>query len=341
LAATLKRIRDRGASDFYEGETAHRFAAAMKENGGLITLEDLKNYKVAERKPLTGSYHGFDIITSPPPSSGGIGLLQIAGMLDGTDYEKAGAGSAAVIHYVAECERRYYADRSRFLGDPDFAHVPVKQLLDPKYLASRRATIDPQRATPVDQIQPGDIEMHESSETTHYNVVDAEGNAVAVTYTLNNGYGSAVTVPGLGFLLNDEMDDFAAKPGEPNMFGLVQGEANAIQPRKRPLSSMMPTIVTRNGKLFMALGAPGGSRIITAVTEVFLNVVDFHMNAQDAADWPRFHDQWRPDKLECENGISPDTVAILRRMGHNAVEAKPRERARVEVIVNEDGWLQG
>jgi len=341
LATTLKRIRERGASDFYEGETAHRFAAAMKENGGLITLQDLQNYKVADRKPLTGSYRGFDIITSPPPSSGGIGLLQIAGMLDGTGYEKAGAGSAAVIHYVAECERRYYADRSRFLGDPDFVHVPVKQLLDPKYLATRRASIDPQRATPADQIQPGAIEMHESSETTHFDVVDEQGNAVAVTYTLNNGYGSAVTLPGLGFLLNDEMDDFAAKPGVPNMFHLVQGEANAIQPGKRPLSSMMPTIVTRDGKLFMALGAPGGSRIITAVTEVFLNVVDFHMNAQDAVDWPRFHDQWQPDKLECEYGISPDTIAILRRMGHNAVEANPRERARVELIMNDDGWLQG
>ena len=339
LAATLKRIRDRGARDFYEGETARRLAAAMKANGGLITLQDLKNYNVVERKPLTGSYHGYDIITSPPPSSGGIGLLQITGMLDGTGYENAGAGSAAVIHYVAECERRYYADRSRFFGDPDFTRVPVKQLLDPAYLASRRATIDPNRATPLDQIQPGAIDMHESSETTHYNVVDAEGNAVAVTYTLNNSYGSGVTAAGLGFLLNDEMDDFASKPGEPNMFGLVQGEANAIQPGKRPLSSMMPTIVLRGGKLFMALGAPGGSHIITAVTEVFLNVVDFHMNPQDANDWPRFHDQWRPDRLEVERGTSPDTIAILRRMGHNVEPAKAG--ARVEAILVQDGWLQG
>ncbi len=341
LAATLTRIRDRGANDFYEGETAHKLAAAMKENGGLITLDDLHNYKAEERKPLTGSYHGYEIITSPPPSSGGLGLLQITAMLDGTGYEKAGAGSAAAIHYVAECERRYFADRSEFMGDPDFYKNPIKQLLDPAYIASRRATIDPKRATPSDEIKHGDIKVHESTETTHYSIVDAAGNAVAVTYTLNAGYGNGITVPGLGFLLNDEMDDFASKPGEPNMFGLVQGESNAIQPGKRPLSSMMPTIAVKDGKLAMVLGAPGGSRIITAVTEVFLNIVDFHMGPQDANDWPRFHHQWRPDRLELQPGISPDTVAILKQMGHNVDFAKPLEGAKVEAVFVENGWLAG
>lgn len=340
LAATLRRIRDDGADEFYKGETARRLAAAMKENGGLITLEDLAAYKVVERKPLTGSYHGYDIITSPPPSSGGIGMLQILGMLEGSGYEKSGAGSAAAIHYVAECERRFYADRSEFMGDPDFFKNPVKQLLDPEYIASRRATIEPARATSSDEVKPGDNKIHESTETTHYSIVDADGNAVAVTYTLNGGYGCGVTAPGLGFLLNNEMDDFASKPGEPNMFGLVQGEANAIQPGKRPLSSMMPTIVTKNGKLFLTIGAPGGSRITTGVTEVFLNIVDFHMNPQDANDWPRFHHQWRPDKLYVEPGVSPDTVAMLKHMGYT-VEPATGGVARVEVIASQNGWLEG
>jgi len=340
LAATLKRIRDQGARDFYEGETAQRLAAAMKTNGGLITLEDLKNYKVVERQPLTGSYHGYNIIAAPPPSSGGIGMLQILGMLEGSGYEQSGAGSATAIHYVAECERRFYADRSEFMGDPDFFKNPVRQLLDPAYIASRRATIDPHHATSSDQVKAGNINMHESTETTHYNIVDAEGNAVAVTYTLNGSYGSGVTAPSLGFLLNNEMDDFAAKPGEPNMFGLVQGEANAIQPGKRPLSSMTPAIVMKDGKLFMVIGAPGGSRIPTGVTEVFLNVVDFHLNPQEANDWPRFHHQWRPDKLYVERGTSPDTIALLKQIGH-MVEPAAGGVARVEAIVLENGWLEG
>ncbi len=339
LAATLKRIRDFGARDFYEGETAHLIAAAMKENGGLITLEDLKNYKAVERAPLTGAYHGYNIITSPPPSSGGIGLLQMLAMLDGSGYEKGGAGSAAVIHYVAECERRFYADRSEFMGDPDFYKNPLKQLLDPAYIRSRRATIDPEHATPSDEVKPGGGMIHESTETTHFSVVDADGNAVAATYTLNGGYGCGVTVPGAGFLLNNEMDDFAAKPGQPNMFGLVQGESNAIQPGKRPLSCMMPTILTKGDKLFMTIGAPGGSRIITGVMEVLLNVVDFHMNPQDANDWPRFHHQWRPDKLYLERGTSPDTIALLKKMGY-AVEPTGGV-AHVEEIVIQNGWLEG
>jgi len=342
LAATLARIRDQGASDFYTGETAQKLAAAMAANGGLITLADLQSYQASEREPLRGHYHGDEIITAPPPSAGGVGLLQMLAMLDGSGYEKTGPGSAASIHYVAEVMRRFYADRSEYFGDPDFAPVPVGKLLDPRYIASRRASIDPAHATPSSQIRPGVLSAHESTQTTHFNIVDAEGNAVAVTYTLNNGFGSGVTVPGLGFLLNDEMDDFAAKPGTENLFHLIQGEANAIQPGKRPVSSMTPTIVTRDGKFFLALGAPGGSRIINGVLQVLLNVVDFHMNAQDAVDWPRFHHQWMPDVLYVEKGISPDTIALLRSMGHDVSQLDPAAGvARVEAILNEGGWLQG
>jgi len=343
LAATLRRIRDHGASDFYEGQTARQLAAAMASHGGLITLQDLKKYQARETQPLHGHYRGYEIITAPPPSAGGVGLLQMLGMLEGSGYEKTGAGSAASIHYVAEAMRRFYADRSAYFGDPDFYKVPISKLLDPEYIAARRDTIDPLHATPSSELQPGVLSAHESTETTHFNVVDSEGNAVAVTYTLNNGYGSGVTVPGLGFLLNDEMDDFAAKPGSANLFHLIQGESNAIQPGKRPVSSMTPTIVLRDGKLFLMLGAPGGSRIINGVLQVLLNVVDFHMNVQDAVDWPRFHHQWMPDVLYVEKGISPDTVKILRDMGHNVspLEGTSPVVARVEAILSDGGWLLG
>ncbi len=341
LARTLTRIAQNGAREFYEGETAQKFAQEMARNGGLITLSDLKNYAAVERTPLTGSYRGYEIITAPPPSSGGIGILQMLGMLEGSGYEKSGAGSAASIHYVAEVMRRYFADRSEYLGDPDFAKIPLAGLLDPAYINKRRESIDPNRATPSAQVLPGHPAGAEGTETTHYNVVDAEGNAVAVTYTLNNGYGNGITVPGLGFLLNDEMDDFASKPGSPNGFGLVQGEANAIQPGKRPLSAMTPTILTRDGKFFLALGAPGGPRIITAVLQVILNVVDFKMNIQDAIDFPRFHHQWQPDQLYLERGISPDTVALLRGMGHDVDYSPGVVLAQVEAILNDGAWLEG
>jgi gamma-glutamyltranspeptidase / glutathione hydrolase len=341
LARTLERIAKSGAKDFYEGETAHRLAAAMVKHGGLITLGDLKDYTAVERKPLTGTYRNYQIVTSPPPSSGGVGILQMLGMLEGSGYEKTGAGSAASIHYVAETMRRFFADRSQYMGDPDFVKVPVAGLLDPTYIAKRRSTIDPDRATPSSELGAGHPAGGESTETTHFDVVDTDGNAVSVTYTLNDGYGSGVTVPGLGFLLNNEMDDFAAKPGAPNMFRLIQGEANAIQPGKRPVSSMVPTMVLRDGKLFMVVGSPGGSHIITAVLQVFLNVVDFGMNAQDAVDAPRFHHQWLPDKLYLEKGFSPDTAALLRARGYDVDYEAAQVPACVEAIVNDDGWLQG
>jgi len=341
LAHTLELISKGGAKEFYEGEIARKFAAEEAKNGGLITLSDLKNMTAVERKPILGKYKGYDVITAPPPSSGGVGVLQIMGMLEGSGYEKTGAGSAASIQYVTETMRRYYADRNEYMGDPDFVKNPLAGLLDPAYIQKRRSTITPGHATPSDQINPGHPKGSESTETTHFNVVDAEGNAVAVTYTLNGGYGSGVTVPGLGFLLNNEMDDFSAKPGEPNMFGLVQGEANAIAPGKRPLSSMTPTMLAKDGKLFMVVGAPGGARIITGVTEVLLNVVDFGMNAQDAVDFPRFHHQWKPDKLYLEKGISPDTANLLRGMGYDVDQGPNVSVARVEAIVVDKGWLQG
>ncbi len=339
LARTLARIQRRGARDFYEGETARRLAAEMKAHGGLITLSDLGNYEVVERRPLTGRYRGYEIITAPPPSSGGVGLLEMLGMLEGSGYAKSGAGSAATIHYVAEVMRRFYADRSEYLADPGYYDVPVARLLDKNYLRVRRRSINPMRASTSEEIGPGCFPSKESSETTHISIVDAEGNAVALTYTINGSFGSGVTVPGLGFLLNNEMDDFSAQPGKPNMYGLVQGEANAIEAGKRPLSSMTPTILLRDGKLFLVLGAPGGARIITGVLQIILNVVDFKMNIQDAVDRPRFHHQWKPDRLLLEDGFSPDTVSLLRARGHRV--AFTASVARVEAILASDGWLEG
>ena len=344
LARTLERIAHQGAKDFYEGETARIIAREMEKNGGLITLEDLREYQAVERRPLEGDYKGYHVITSPLPSSGGVGILQMLGMLNGSGYEKTGAGSSTTYHYLAEVMRRFYADRNKYLGDPDFVKNPLAALLDPAYIRQRRQSIDPIQATPSDQLGPGlpaGSAGNESTETTHYTIVDEQGNVVAVTYTLNAGYGSAVTVPGAGFLLNDEMDDFAAKPGSPNLFGLVQGEANAIAPGKRPLSSMVPTIVLKNGKPFLALGAPGGSRIITAVLQVMVNVIDFGMNVQDAIDFPRVHHQGTPDRLDIERGISPDTIALLKKAGYHIEEAKPVVIARVEGILIDGGWLQG
>src|SRR5262245_12865560 len=341
LARTLQRIARIGPSEFYEGETASRLAEEMTRHGGLISLADLKDYRAIERVPLQGRYKDYTVITAPPSSSGGIALLEMLGILEGTRYEEGGSGSAASIHYLAEAMRRAYADRNEYIGDPDFIRVPIAGLLDPAYLAKLRSTIDPVRATPSSEVRPGRPAGTEQMNTTHYSVVDAEGNAVAVTYTLNGGYGNGITVPGLGFLLNNEMDDFASKPGSPNMYGLVQGESNAIAPGKRPLSSMTPTILVRDGRLFMTVGAPGGSRISTAVLQVILNVVDFGMNVQDAIDAPRVHHQWQPDRLSLERGISPDTVALLKSRGYDVDYSAGVVLAQVAAIVSDGGWLQG
>lgn len=339
LAATLDRIGRQGAQDFYQGEIARRLAEASHAHGGEITLEDLRSYKVHERKPLEGDYKGYRIITAPPPSSGGVAILEMLAMLEGTGYEKAGAGSAASSHYLAEVMRRAYADRASYLGDPDFSKIPVSGLLNRKYAASLRASIHPDHATPSDTLGAGRPAAYESGETTHFSVIDSAGTIVALTYTINGWWGNGVTVPGLGFLLNNEMDDFAAKPGEPNAFGLVQGEPNAIQPFKRPLSSMTPTIVLRDGKPYLVLGAPGGARIITGVLQVLLNVVDFGLTVQEAVDQPRLHHQWKPDKLYLERGFSPDTKALLEKRGHVLEEVDTV--ARTEAILIGNGWLQG
>ncbi|MGC2661433.1 MAG: gamma-glutamyltransferase [Bryobacteraceae bacterium] len=346
LADTLQRIATSGAKDFYDGETARKLAAAMETNHGLITLADLKAYKAIGRKPLEGTYENFHIITGPPPSAGGVGLLQMMGMLAGTHYDSEGPDSAKAVHYEAEAMRRFYADRSEYLGDPAFYNVPVSALLDPAYIAKRRSTIDPNHETPSDAVEPGlprsesaHLYGTESNQTTHYDIVDVHGNAVAVTYTLNGGFGNGITVPGLGFLLNNEMDDFVAKPGSPNMFGLVGGEANAIAPGKRPVSSMTPTIITHGGKVFMVVGAPGGSRITTGVMEVILDVIDFHMNPQDAVDLPRFHEQWRPDFLYLQRGFNPVAAKELEEMGY---QIRPIDGvARVVALVDDNGTLEG
>src|SRR5579862_1148454 len=341
LAQTLERIRNEGSKDFYEGETARLLVADMEAHGGLITLDDLKNYKAFERQPITGTYKGYTIIGAPPPSSGGVGVLQMLGMLEGSGYEKHGAGSAASVHYMAETMRRYFADRSEYMGDPEFYPVPVSKLLDPKYIQERGRSIDPLRATPSSSVHPGKMAPSgESNETTHYSVVDSEGNAVAVTYTLNGGYGSGVTVAKLGIVLNNEMDDFAAKPGEANMYGLIQGEANSVQPRKAPLSSMTPTIVLRDGKLYLVVGSPGGPTIINTVLEVNVNVLDFGMNIAEAVDQPRFHHQWFPDQLIVEKSFSPDTILELLRTEGHAVKVISGQ-GQVAAILVDGEWITG
>jgi gamma-glutamyltranspeptidase/glutathione hydrolase len=317
LARTLRRIAEGGADAFYRGALARELSAALRKHGGLITEEDLRRYQVKLREPLTGSYRRYEILTAPPPSSGGVALLEILNILEPTSYQDAGHGSAGSIHWMAEAIRRAFADRSEFLGDPDFSRVPVRGLTDKAYAARLRESIDTRAATPSDRVRPGDPAPYESPETTHYSIVDADGNAVACTTTLNGGFGSGVTAEGLGFLLNNEMDDFTAAPGVPNNFGLIQGSANDIRSGKRPLSSMSPTILTRDGKLFLVVGSPGGPRIITTVLQVLTNVIDFGMNIQQSVDAPRFHHQWLPDQLLVERiGFSPDTLDLLRRRGH-------------------------
>ncbi len=340
LAGTLARLRAKGPDEFYEGRTARLIGEDMARNGGLITLADLKAYKIVERRPLAGTYRGYGILSAPPPSSGGAGIVQMLNMLEGSGFAGEGAGSASAIHYMAEVMRRFFADRAEFFGDTDFVDVPVRGLVEKKYALERRASIDRDRATPSARISAGGPAAAESRETTHYSIVDKAGNAVAVTYTLNGSFGSGVTARGTGVLLNNEMDDFTAKPGAPNHFGLLQSEKNAIEPGKRPLSAMTPTIVTRDGKPFLVVGAAGGPRIISVVLQVITNVIDFEMNLQQAVDFPRFHHQWMPDELRMEDhGFSPDTVGLLRERGHKVVFLEPI--ARLMAIQVDGEWLLG
>ena len=329
LARTLERIAA-NPDDFYHGSLARDLAASMQKSGGLITSDDLAHYEVKEREPVRGNYRGYDIISAPPPSSGGTVLIEALNILEGFDLAKMENRSAESVHFTVEAFRRAFFDRAEFMGDPDFARIPVAQLVDKKYAAAWRDSIDPAHASPSKELKrPGifsELERyasthspaapHEGNHTTHYSVMDEEGNAVAVTTTINDWFGSRVTADGLGFLLNDEMDDFSSKPGVPNADGLIQGEANAIGPGKRPLSSMTPTIVVHNGKTMMVLGSPGSSKIISTVANVLMGVVDYRMNLQEAVNAPRFHNQWLPDVVNVEKSFSPDTLNLLRNMGY-------------------------
>ncbi|MCW9709004.1 gamma-glutamyltransferase [Fodinibius salsisoli] len=318
LAQTLQRIATDGREGFYEGKTADLIVAEMQENGGLISHKDLKNYKSVWREPVKASMNGYDLHIMPPPSSGSIAISQILDMLRPYDLQEMGFNSAKYVHTVTETMRRAFADRAHFLGDPDFVDIPQKKLLSDSYNEERMQSFSWDKASSSDDVGHGNIPFrYESPETTHYSVVDEHGNAVSVTTTLNGNFGSKVAVSGAGFFLNNEMDDFTAKPGEPNMFGLIQGKANAIEPQKRMLSSMSPAIVTQNDSVRMVLGAAGGPRIITATLHNFLNMAVFEMSPQQAISAPRFHHQWMPDKLFYEKfGLSPDTRAILNDKGH-------------------------
>lgn len=317
LATTLRRLQERGPREFYEGRTADLIADDMKAHGGLITRDDLRSYRVATRRPLHGRYRGYEVLTMPPPSSGGIALLEMLNMLEGMDLAGLGFNSSRTDHLLIEVMRRAFADRAEFLGDADFVDVPVDRLISKSYAAGLARTIDPLQATPSRRIRPGNPSADESHDTTHFSVVDAQGNAVANTYTLNRSFGCKVTVPGAGFLLNDEMDDFTTRPGSPNSFGLIQGEANAIAPRKRPLSSMMPTMLLKDGKLFLVTGSPGGPTIITTVLQVLVNVVDHGMNVRQAVEAPRLHHQWLPDEVSYERfGLPQDVRQALQTKGH-------------------------
>jgi gamma-glutamyltranspeptidase / glutathione hydrolase len=315
LARTLARIQ-KDPSDIYTGETARRIAGEVQRHGGILALEDMARYRPVVRAPLRGTYRGVELLTLPPPSSGGTTLLEMTNILEAYDLRALGWHSAAYTHVLVEAMRRAFADRADHVADPAFANVPVDRLISKEYAAERRRTIDLQRASSSREILAGAM-TPEPMETTHYSIVDAEGTIVSNTYTINNWWGSGVTVPGTGVLLNDDMDDFTVKPGTPNEFQLIQGQSNAIAPRKRPLSSMCPIIAVRDGKPWLAVGSPGGPRIINVVLHVLVNVIDFDMNLYQAVEAPRFHHQWMPDEIYWEPfGINPDTRAILEKMGH-------------------------
>lgn len=340
LAATLMRIRDHGRDGFYRGKTAELIAADMAANDGLMTLEDLAGYQAIERQPVRGSFRGFDIVSSPPPSSGGVHVIQILNLLEPYPLAEYGHNSAAYLHRVIESMKLAYADRSQHMGDPDQNAVPVEALISKAYANERRQLIDESRATPSSAIAPGEPGSPESTQTTHFTVADTAGNVVANTYTLNFSFGTHIVVPGTGLILNNEMDDFAARPGFANAFGLVQGEANAISAGRRPLSSMTPTMVFKEGKPWLATGSPGGSLIITAVLQTLLNAMVFDMNVASAVAAPRVHHQWQPDVTRAEEGISPDTIRLLEASGHT-VELTRRTLGRNNAIMMQDGWFYG
>jgi gamma-glutamyltranspeptidase/glutathione hydrolase len=339
LAAVFDRMIKQGPQEFYIGKTAQLIEDSMrraaKDGKTWMTKADLANYKAIEREPLHTTYRGHEVITMPPPSSGGVALIEMLNILEHYDLKSMGAGSSQATHIMVEAMRRAFADRAQFLGDPDFVKVPVAGLVSRKYADKWASTIDPDHASTSQEIKNGDPMPYESEETTHFTVVDKDGNVVSNTYTLNDSFGNKITVEGAGFLLNNEMDDFAPKPGSPNAYGLIQGESNAVAARKRPLSSMTPTIVLTDGKLWFAIGSPGGPTIINTVMQVIVNVIDHGMNIQQAIDWPRVHHQWMPDQIASEPyGLAPDVLNKLKAMGHTF--ASPRYMGDAEGIMIED-----
>ncbi|WP_439214164.1 gamma-glutamyltransferase [Duffyella gerundensis] len=340
LAHSLSLIAKQGPDAFYKGAIADQIASEMAANGGLIGKADLAAYRAVERKPVSGSYRGYEVFSMPPPSSGGIHIVQILNILENFDLAKMGFGSADAMQVVAEAEKYAYADRSEYLGDPDFVKVPVQALTSKAYAKSLAQQIDLAKARPSSEIKPGKLAPYESNQTTHFSVVDSKGNAVAVTYTLNTNFGSGIVAGNSGILMNNEMDDFSAKPGTPNVYGLVGGEANAVQPAKRPLSSMSPTIVAKDGKTWLVTGSPGGSRIITTVLQMVVNSIDFGMNVAEATSAPRFHHQWLPDQLRVEKGFSPDTLRLLETKGQH-VKVQAAMGSTQSIMIGPDGMLYG
>lgn len=339
LAKSLRLIAKQGAKAFYQGEIATKIAKEMQSQGSTMTLGDLKAYKVVERQPIIGDYRGYKVVTMPPPSSGGVHLIEILNMLEHYPIKEDGVNSAKNIHHMAESMKLAYADRSEYLGDPDFVKIPVTGLTSKAYANERVKTIDDNKARLSSTIKPGKPQPYESDQTTHYSVMDKAGNAVAVTYTLNLNFGSGIVVEGTGILLNNEMDDFSVKPGVPNAFGLVGGAANAIEAKKRPLSSMTPTIVMKNNKPWLVTGSPGGARIITTVLQSVVNTIDHEMNPAEAIITPRVHHQWLPDELRVEEGISPDTIKLLQDKGHKVVTKAPM--GRIQIIQADDSGFYG
>lgn len=332
LADTLTAISEKGPDAFYQGKIPQAVEAAAKKGGGILTAADFANYKITETAPITCSYRGYKFVSSPPPSSGGVTLCETLNVLEGYDLKSMGFNSAAYIHTLTEAMRHAYMDRNTFLGDPEFVKNPIDRLLSKSYAADIRKQIVANKATPSVEVQPG-MQPHEKPETTHYSIVDHDGNAVSTTYTVNGRFGAVVIAPGTGFFLNDEMDDFTVKVGEQNLYGLVQGATNSIAPGKRPLSSMSPTLVTKDGKTFMVLGSPGGSRIITITLQTALNVIDHGMAPQEAVDAPRIHHQWLPDEVYYEQrGVSADSLNLLKTMGYKMVEQNPWGAAELILV---------
>lgn len=340
LVQSLELIAKQGPDAFYKGQIADEIASEMAQHGGLIDKRDLANYRAIERKPVSGSYRGYEVFSMPPPSSGGIHIVQILNILENFDLAKMGFGSADAMQVMAEAEKYAYADRSEYLGDPDFVKVPWQALTSKAYAKSLAEQIDVAKARPSSEIKPGKLAPYESNQTTHFSVVDKDGNAVAVTYTLKTTFGSGIVAGNSGILMNNEMDDFSAKPGTPNVYGLVGGEANAVQPYKRPLSSMSPTIVAKDGKTWLVTGSPGGSRIITTVLQMVVNSVDFGMNVAEATNARRFHHQWLPDQLRVEKGFSPDTLKLLGEKGQN-VKVMPAMGSTQSIMLGPDGMRYG